>query len=152
MFRCVPLDLAWTGDTKIDIRAIYRRPDGHGGWDLTGALPLRRHNDWLRKGFVYVTLADGESLKVAAPALQAQGLDWRTFIHDVRTGSPWQPDQYRTQQALEQSAEETELRTLIAEFGVEAVVKIKQQQNPAFVLPAALREAEPVAVGSKRTR
>jgi hypothetical protein len=147
MFRCVPLDHAWTGDTKLDIRAIYRRPSATGGWDLTTALPLRRHSQWLQKGFEYVTLADGESLQVAARTLQANGLDWREFICDIRTQSPWNVELYLKDRATQDAADLEELRTLIAEFGVDAVVKIKQQQNPNFRLPKAL---EPETVAAKK--
>src|SRR5690349_14109132 len=91
-FRPVPFQNAWIDHAKLDVHAIYRRPvfgengeqlvDEHGvpRWDLTGGLPVRRHRDWIKKGYQYVTLADSESLKNAAPLLRAQGIDPGQFV------------------------------------------------------------------------
>ena len=39
--KCIPLNPEWCGQTKLDLRAVYRRPNG----DLTSDLPLRRHQN-----------------------------------------------------------------------------------------------------------
>lgn len=85
----VPFDPAWVFG-KADLHAIYRRPNG----DLTTGLPVRRHLDWSRKGFEWVTLADTESLMAAAGSLRAQGYDPRRFVADPRTNSPWSYEAY----------------------------------------------------------
>ena len=85
----VPFDPAWVFG-KADVHAIYRRPNG----DLTTALPVRRHLDWSRKGFEWVTLADAGSLAAVAGALRAQGYDVRRFVADPRTNSPWSYEAY----------------------------------------------------------
>ena len=85
----VPFDPAWVFG-KADLHAIYRRPNG----DLTTGLPVRRHLDWSRKGFEWVTLADADSLLAAANSLRAQGLDPRRYVVDPRTNSPWSYEAY----------------------------------------------------------
>ena len=155
--KCVPLNPDWTGATSQDLRAIYRRKvvdnygqpildaDGREQWDTTGPLPLRRHNDWDRKGYEYITLADEDSLGKAAPWLRAQGLDPHSFIQDRRARSPFSAEMWMQDQRAAEETRVTELRGLIAEFGVEAVVKMR---GP---LPAVLaREVE--AAKPKRGR
>src|SRR5687767_14806367 len=125
MLKCVPLDPAWTGsETKLDLRAIYRRKkqdnwgkpildqDGNEQWDTTGPLPLRRHNKWLGKGFIYVTLADYESLEQVAPFLEQQGLNWREFIQDRRARSPFSATLYLQGLKQELASELVRLKAL----------------------------------------
>src|SRR5689334_9256179 len=76
--KLIPFNSAWVDHTKLDLKAIYRRPryvkdefdqdvrelgpDGLPLWDLTTPLPVKQHNKWVAKGFEYVTLADRDSL------------------------------------------------------------------------------------------
>src|SRR5919106_1444688 len=109
-FKCVPFDSVWSiPGTKFDLKGIYRRPrrvvgaydeitvatsaEGLPLWDLTGPFPIRRHSDWVAKGFEYVTLADLESLEKAAPSLRAKGLNVREYIQHPQLG-PWNPKLY----------------------------------------------------------
>jgi hypothetical protein len=153
MLKCVPLDVAWTGsETKLDLKAIYRRrkqdnwgnpildANGQEQWDTTGPLPLRRHNAWERKGFRYITLADYESLQEVAPWLNQAGLNPRDFIQDMRTRSPFSLEKYQAGLAQELADELSDLRELVAEYGLDAVTGIKKKENPAFVMPAKLVE------------
>jgi len=108
-FKPVPLQLVLQASTKLDLKAIYRRQqravgpfdeeilltgdDGLPLWDLTTPLPVRRHGDWLKRGFEYVTLADMDSLEKVAPWLKNEGLDPRDFLFHRHFG-PWNPKLY----------------------------------------------------------
>jgi hypothetical protein len=157
-FRAVPFDAEWVSHNKLDLRAIYRRPvrdewtgdqkldekTGLPQWDLTGPLPLRRHNDYIRKGFQYVTLADMKSLHDAAPYLREKGLDPRSFIMDPRMG-PWNDQFYLTSQVKVDSAQMTELRRLVEKHGSEAIEESRRLVDPHFRLPSNLRGIAPGA-------
>lgn len=149
---CVPLLPEMTGSTAEDCHAIYRRrketnfgvpildADGREQWDLTGPLPLRRHEDYVHKGFEYVTLADEVSLQKAGKALARAGYDWRAFANqDPRTRSPFNQALYLEDARSNQARDLDELRADIAAYGVEAVVALRRRSHPGFVLPAALR-------------
>jgi len=155
VFKCVPLNLEWVANGKLDLKAIYRRPvrdewtleqkvdaEGLPIWDLTGPLPLRRHMDYVRKGFEYITLADLKSLNDVAPFLRAAGLDPHSFIMDPRSG-PWNDQFYLTSQKVVDSAKMVELRKLVQEFGSKAVEASRQEHEPGYRLPAGLRDLPP---------
>jgi hypothetical protein len=120
--KCVPLNPDWVGNTGLDMRAIYRRPNG----DLTTALPLRRHNQWASKGFEYVTMADAESLKMAAGWLMSRGMNPQEFIagYTNEGGTPWSVAKYLEGAKVAEASADEETRKLIAQFGVDAVEKI----------------------------
>ncbi len=131
-YQTVPFSEAWITSEKIDAKAIYRRPHRHAitleilrdengamRWDFS-ALPVRRHNDWLAKGFEYVTIADAESLGMVAGSLRAQGLDPRSFIADPRTNSPWHPDKYAAILKQDVADEYEKLRAFVEKHGAEA--------------------------------
>ena len=135
--KCIPLRPEWTGSTGPDIRAIYRRKktdnwgnpvldaEGREQWDTTGGLPLRRHSDWLNKGYEYITLADEDSLAKVAKWLRADGEDPMAYIQDRRTRSPFNPDIWYADQQSAEANRIIELRELVAEYGVDAVVRMR---------------------------
>jgi hypothetical protein len=141
MLQCVPfLGSLADGGTKQDVRAIYRRPNG----DLTSGLPMRRQNQWVTKGLEYVTLADAESLKIAAPMLQAQGLNPQAFVAGIDGDgrpTPWKVDLYLADQKEKQHDADAELRAMIAQYGIETVEAIKGMKVPEHL------KHEPVAAG-----
>jgi len=136
MLKCVPFNDEWPGSSS-DLRAIYERrqqdnwgnpvldADGNEQWDTTGPLPLRRHNDWVRKGFRYLTLADEDSLQKASGWLRSQGLDPMVFMQDRRNRSPFSLDLYMQGREERESAERAEWRRLVEKHGPETVVEIK---------------------------
>lgn len=133
MFKCVPLNAAWTGDTKLDMHAIYARPNG----DLA-TLPMRRHNQWMAKGLTYVTLADAESFRLAAPWLQSQGLNPGEFIAGIDGDgrqTPWIPAKYLAEQQAGRADADAELKALIALHGVETVEAIRGIKVPDHLKP-----------------
>ena len=145
--KCIPLRPEWTGSTAPDLRAIYRRRkqdnfgnpildrDGREQWDTTGALPLRQHAKWAAKGFEYITLADEESLGKVAGVLRMEGHDPMSFMQDRRTRSPFNAEMWLADQKSADDTRMAELRELVAQFGVEAVEKMK---GP---IPASIRDA-----------
>lgn len=153
-FRRVPFNPDWLNQDKLDLKAIYRRPryartqfddivrvleDGMPAWDLTGPLPVRRHNDWVAKGFEYLTLADRSSLNQVAGMLRAVGLNPADFDQHPEYG-PWNPKLFlATQQRVDRDAHE-ELRRMVERFGSDAVVQIRRASEPAFELPADLQD------------
>lgn len=158
--KTIPLNLDWCGsDAKEDFHAIYERREennwgepvldaqGREQWHLTSALPLRRHPDWTKKGFRYLTIAitpeDHAWPKVAAWIRQQTGADPFTFIQDRRTRSTFSLAAYLegAQVAREKAFED--LRALVRQYGAEAVLEIKRQTDPHFVLPDGLRDDAP---------
>lgn len=156
VFRCVPFDDDWITNHKLDLKVIYRRPvrDEWTGeqkldpvtqlprWDLTGPLPVRRHHQYLRKGFEYVTLADWQSLKDASPALMAKGFDPRDYVMDRRSG-PWNDQFYLTSQVQVDSKAMDVLRAMVDKHGSEAIEESRRMTDPAFQLPPHLRDLKP---------
>lgn len=158
VFKAIPFNAAWITHDKIDIRAIYRRPvrdargrqvvkDGIPQWDLTGGLPVRRHQDWIRKGYEYVTLASGADVtREVADDLRAKGYNPRDFIMDEFEMSPWNPELYlATAGVVEQQAADA-LTEMVERFGSDAVLAIKRSENPLFTLPEHL---EGIPAGGK---
>jgi hypothetical protein len=126
--KCVPLNPDWVGNTGLDMRAIYRRPNG----DLTADLPLRRHNQWQAKGFEYVTLADASSLKLAAPWLMSKGHNPQEFVagYSNEGATPWNVTKYLEGAHAADVAAADELKRLVDQFGVDAVEKITGKPVP----------------------
>ncbi len=150
MLKCVPFlpELI-----EKDVHAIYRRPSG----DLTSGLPMRRHHQWDRKGFTYVTLADPDALAVAAPFLRARNLNPQDYIAGAINGSPtpWNVQAYLAGVEVEQAETDAELTALIAEHGVETVEKIRgirvpDRLKPGYVAPAAVVAASTQPEQKKR--
>lgn len=160
VFTAVPFDERWITHDKCDVHAIYRRPilddvgeqqlDAHGVplWDLTGGLPVRRHHDWTRKGFEYVTLADVQSLrnKVVVQGLVEQGLKPADFImlrNRVAGASPWNAQLYLASQSTRDRSQADHLTRLVESRGSDAVRDVMRLTNPTFELPVHLRGIEP---------
>lgn len=161
VFKCVPLDSRWIiAGTKLDLKAIYRRPrrvvgeydeitlattaDGLPAYDLTGPLPMRRHADWEAKGFEYVTLADQKSLNEAAPFLREQGLSPAEYVQHP-TG-PWNPKLYMATAEDADRAAFAELRAMVDKFGIAAVEEIRKKPLPALFKEVYLKAQEAPAV------
>lgn len=142
-FQCVPLNPAWCDATKLDLRAVYQRPNG----DLTTGLPLRAHSKWLAKGFAYVTLADAESFAIASRYLRADGKNPQDYVVGHENGQPtcWNAQAFLATQQVQQSDADQEIRDLIAEFGVQTVERIKGISVPAHLLEPVKAEAETVS-------
>jgi hypothetical protein len=153
--KTVPFNPAWL-DSGLDLYAVYRRPrtqaitkaplsddQGRPLWDYS-TLPLKRHNDWSKKGYQYVTLARVQDLVTAkiplAPDLLAQykpagDLEERTFLVQA----------YLKHAAVADVDEFDKLAELVQRLGSDAVEEVMRHGNPAFVLPERLRGLAPGA-------
>jgi hypothetical protein len=164
MLRLVPFNNAWVQHDKLDLHAIYKRPqyvrndydeevlkrdeNGQVCYDLTTPLPVRQHNKWAGKGFVYVTLATRGDLKSAhekGTLLNDKGhpVHWKEYDQH-QTGGPWHWKMYLDGQQGVDASYLTVLESQVRRFGSEAVEELRREQDPNFVLPAHLRG---IAVG-----
>jgi len=146
-YPTVPFQESWIASEKVDAKGVYRRPhraaitndivtDAAGvvQYDYS-ILPVRRHNDWLGKGYEWVTIADAESLGMVAGSMRAQGLNPRDYIMDPRTNSPWNPAKYAADASQHAQDEHARLKALVEKHGVEATEDILGRP-----LPEALRQ------------
>ena len=141
---CVPFQAQFTGDTKLDLRAIYKRPNG----DLTSGMPMRRHSQWAQNGLEYVTLADADSLQIAAPFLRASGLNPQDYVCGVDGDgrpTPWNVAKYLEGAAADKVSADQELKALVDKYGADVVESIKGVKVPANMKTAARKAAEKVA-------
>lgn len=157
--KLVPFNAVWVSHDKIDVHAIYRRPrfveDEYGElqreydatgmptWDLTGPLPVRQHTKWVAKGFEYITLANKESLAVAAVTRTLPPGTTMADFDQHQTGGPWSFRKYQESAASNLATESAQLKQDVEEFGSAAVETIKRRENPNFQLPVALRGIKP---------
>lgn len=159
VFKAVPFDENWINHDKIDIHAIYRRPildevgeqvhiEGIPQWDFTTGLPVRRHYDWVKKGFHYLTLADPKSLanKHVLQGLRVKGLNPADFImlrNRMVGQSPWNPQLYLASADQVERESFASLRALVERLGSDAVRDVKRVDDPTFELPLHLRDIPP---------
>jgi hypothetical protein len=150
--KLVPFNSTWIDHDKIDIHAIYRRPvfaedkygemeriykDGVPQWDLTGPLPVRSHTKWTAKGFEYVTLANRDSLRIAARFGTLSGGTMQEYDQH-QTGGPWNFRRYIEGQETIVSDAIIELRQDVEEFGSDTVTRLRRRSDPTFTLPKEL--------------
>lgn len=160
VFKCVPFDPTWgVAGTKLDLKAMYRRPrrslgeydevihekgdDGLPKWDLCGPLPLRRHSDWMAKGFEYVTViaapgVEGSGWSSVAGSLRARGLEPRDYLQHPNFGT-WNPKLYLDSADKIDHERTDSLRAIVEKLGSEAVLEVRRSTDPAFTLPAHLQ-------------
>src|SRR5690349_6978742 len=148
----VPFHSQWAGsETKLDLKAWYRRPSVHGGFSLSGPLPLRRHLDWTRKGFEYVSLSTLEELGLVAAHLRSEGydvdamrksFDRRTGLFDIAT--------YLKTEHQSDTAFLAELQAKVDRHGPEIVTELMRMNDPAFVMPEGIVLPAKVAAGTKK--
>lgn len=152
MLKLVPFHDSWVTNYKLDLKAIYRRPqratnefdevvqaegpDGLPLWDVTTPLRVLDHNKHLAKGFEYVTLASRDDLMKAAKA--GTVADWRQYDQH-QTGGPWNAKMYAKGQQTADLADLELLKADVSKFGVEAVEAIRRRTDPAFRVPEALK-------------
>lgn len=146
-FKCIPLNPAWTGTTKLDLRAVYKRKNG----DLCSNLPLRGHHAWEAKGLEYVTLADAESFERAVPFIRSSGLNPADYICGIDGDGRqtcWNAQMYLADQKVAAGEAEKELAALVEEHGVDAVEAITGKPVPAHLRPKVAAPEEVVVADS----
>lgn len=166
VFKCIPIDNGWIiPGTKLDLKAIYRRPrrligeydeviqargeDGRPLYDLVGPLPMRRHSDWIAKGFEYVTVVvnprreeEKGAWAAVAGSLRAKDLNPADYLQHPQFGT-WNPKLYLATAEHADAAKFSELRALVYEMGSEAVLKVRRSMDPSFTLPETLQHIPP---------
>lgn len=152
--KLIPFDANWLDSGTKDLMAVYRRPrtqaitgarlsdeQGRPQWDYSN-LPIRRHNDWLKKGYQYVTLARVSDLiavkERATPELLA--CYGRSGEPEERT---FDIQAYLKHAVVEEDVEFEKLRALVHQVGSDAVIAVNRSTNPHFELPEALRGIPP---------
>jgi hypothetical protein len=135
----VPLLPKWTGsETKLDLKGIYRRPDP-AGITLTGPLPLRRHMDWVGKGYEFVTLATQADLALVQAELRALGYDAHAMLDCYDRQGHFNVEKYLDVQSSREADRLADLQEKVDKFGADAVVEMMRVQEPGFRLPAGIK-------------
>lgn len=148
----IALNEHWTGsETKLDLHGIYRRPGP--GVNTTGALPLRRHQQWRAKGFEFVALASVEDVNLVVGDLRAKGVNLPALqqCYPPRLGGKFDVDAYVRYASGELEQKDARLREMVAKHGPSAVREIlaeQQQVIPAWL--AEMAEPEPVSKGAAK--
>jgi hypothetical protein len=143
----VPFDEKWAGsETKLDLQAWYRRPSVHGGFSLVGPFPLRRHLDWTRKGYDYVTLATSEDVSKVLGALRVKGTcDIPSLAKSYDHMGHFKVADYLKDQRGKDDAFLVELQAKVDKFGVDAVTEMMRMNDPGFVMPEGVLVKKAVA-------
>jgi uncharacterized protein YbjQ (UPF0145 family) len=158
--KLVPFLDSWTGsESKLDIKAIYRRPGE--GVSLTGGLPVRRHSQWSAKGLRYVCLASVKDVNEAAKSLRESGHVPTDFQASFTREGGFDVDQYVRESRKDDETRLADLRAKVDKYGADAVVEMMRITDPTFELPAELlkpgeskkvEKTDPVATATKEPR
>lgn len=141
----VPFDEKWAGsETKLDLQGWYRRPSVHGGFSLVGPLPLRRHLDWTRKGYDYVTLATSEDVLKVLAALKAKDVcDVSALAKSYDNRGHFKVPDYLKDQRGKEDAFLVELQAKVDKFGLDTVTEMMRMNDPDFVMPEGIAVKKP---------
>jgi hypothetical protein len=145
----VPLDHDWTGsEAKVDIKAIYRRPDPAGSVSLTAPLPLRRHQQWAAKGFEYVSLATVEDINAVLGSIREKGHDPKRFQGSYDRGR-FNQQAYVAHALKADEHKQAKLKALAEEHGPAVLRDMLEAQGTP--IPAWLAQmADPVKGAGKK--
>lgn len=134
-----PFSEKWTGsETKLDVSAWYRRTSERGGFSVVGPLPLRRHSDWSRKGFEYVTLATAEDVSKVVGELQMRGVNLAELRKSYDHMGHFKMADYLKTEHQKDTAYLADLQAKVDKFGAETVTEIMRQGDPGFVMPEGI--------------
>jgi hypothetical protein len=133
--------------SKLDIRAIYRRPATAAcpGVTLTSPLPLRRHSDQVKKGFEYVTVATLGELGEIANLLRAKGHDPLAMRSGYDRNGNFDVPKYLALAKETDAAQLVELQAKVDKYGAEMVTDMMRMSHPHFEMPAAIVTTKPKA-------
>lgn len=145
----VPFDSSWAGsETKLDIKGIYAR--GGDPTSLTSPLPLRRHLDWSRKGFTFISLSSLEELGLVAQSLRANGHDPQSMRDCFDQNGQFNVKAYLAEVSVTSADRVADLQAKVDRYGAEAVLDLMRVSDPSFTFPPEVRltsdqASEPVA-------
>jgi hypothetical protein len=151
--KTVPFNPGWLDAGSLDLMAVYRRPrvhpitkeratddQGRQLWDYVN-LSLKRHNDWTKKGFQYVTLARVADLIAAkCPAAEFLSSYKRSGEPEERT---FNIQAYLQHADVADDAEFEGLTALVHQLGSATVEAVRRHSDPGFVLPPTLQNIPP---------
>lgn len=141
--QLVPFDEKWAGsETKLDLKGWYRRPSRHGGFSVVGPFPLRRHLDYARKGFEFITLASAEDVAPVRMQLKMRGIDLNALADAYDHNGHFKMEQYLKDERGKDDAFAAELQAKVDRFGADAVSEMMRLQDPAFVMPESVKIPE----------
>ena len=157
MLKLVPFHQDWITNPKSDLKAIYRRPQlvededtgemvprlddkGQPVWDIATPLPVKQHTKWAQKGFEYITLANRESLHMAAQTGTLIGGSVRDYDQHA-TGGPWNYRKYAAGVVAAAADAAGALRSDVERFGPDVAEELQRRTQPHFKLPESMRKA-----------
>jgi hypothetical protein len=111
--QLVPFNPMWAeSGSKLDLGGIYQRGD------VLCALPIRRHNDWTRKGFRYVTLATRGDAALVRGELAAAGVNMEALSQSYeRTAvGAFLSQSYAADQPARDAQEQKDLEARLAQL------------------------------------
>lgn len=109
----VPFNPDWADSgSKLDLRGIYHRGD------LLAALPIRRHNDYLKKGFRYVTLASVADVNEVVGYVKSRGIDLKALqdSYERNAAGAFKSAAYAAEQPSRDEAEADEIKARLAQL------------------------------------
>jgi hypothetical protein len=112
----VPFNPQWADSgSKLDLHAFYK---GKPGDDRYVRLPVRRHNDWARKGLTYVTLASAEDVNKVVAELKAKGVNLSALAdsYDHNGTGVFKIGAYAVDQPKRDADEAEQLRARLAQI------------------------------------
>lgn len=138
----VPFSEKWTGsETKLDLQAWYRRP-AQKGFSVVGPFPLRRHSDYTRKGYEYITLATAEDVSKVVGELQVRGVDLAALRRSYDHMGHFKMADYLKTEQQKDDAYLVELQAKVDKFGAEVVTEMMRVGDADFVMPAGIKVPE----------
>lgn len=114
----IPFNPDWADSgMKLDLKGVYQAT-APGDDRICNALPIRRHNDWIRKGLKFVTLSTLEDVKEAQDYIRMKGISLSELKHSylMQGVGPFNVQQYLKEQPDREASEADALRARLAQI------------------------------------
>ena len=111
--QLVPFNPDWADSgSKLDLRGIYQRGD------LLAALPIRRHSDYIKKGFAYVTLASVADVNEVVGYIKSKGINLTALqeSYERNAAGMFKSIAYAAEQPTHDAAEADQIKTRLAQL------------------------------------
>jgi hypothetical protein len=129
----IPFNPSWSeSGSKLDLKALYRRASQDGQISIV-SLPVRRHNDWSKKGFTYVTLTSAEDVIAIKPS--TAGMDWTKVQQSYDINGHFKMSAYLAEQGERDAARLADLQAQVDKHGFDSVLSVMRSNDPSFVMP-----------------
>ena len=111
--QLVPFDEKWAGsETKLDLKAWYRRPSRHGGFSLAAA----------------------EDVVQVRGLLAAKGMDLSAVAASYDHQGHFKMAEYLKTERVRDDAFKVELQAKVDAYGLQAVTELMRMSDPDFVM------------------